>query len=108
MNINNIIAFPSSIGMEFFRINKIVRCEANGRYTQFFFEDKSTYLVTKSLKEVEEILKDCSFFRVHHSHLVHLNFISRYNKNGFLEMLDGSKVDVSRRKREEFIKLFSK
>jgi len=58
------------------------------------------------LKEIEEILEDYSFLRVHHSHLVNLNEVEKYIKGegGYLLMSDGTNVDVSRSRKEMLLK----
>lgn len=86
-------------------IADIVRCEADVNYTTFFFNDKSKLLVTKTLKEFEDLLKDHSFLRVHQSHLVNTNFIREFVKGdgGYLVMSEGSNVPVSTRKRNAVV-----
>ena len=63
-------------------------------------------MVSRTLKEVEDMLAEHSFLRVHHSHIVNLNAITRYVKGegGYLIMADGSTVDVSRSRKEELMK----
>jgi two-component system, LytTR family, response regulator len=86
-------------------ISEIVRCEADVNYTMFYFADKSKVLVTKTLKEFEDMLGDHSFLRVHQSHLVNSNFIKEFIKGdgGYLVMHDGSNVPVSTRKRNSVV-----
>jgi two-component system LytT family response regulator len=63
-------------------------------------------LVSKTLKDYDELLTDFGFCRVHHSHLINLKFIKKYirGEGGTVVMLDGTEVEVSRRKREVFQK----
>lgn len=86
-------------------ISDIVRCEADVNYTQFFFSDKSKLLVTKTLKEFEEMLKEHAFIRVHQSHLVNSSYIKEFVKGdgGYLVMSDSSSVPVSTRKRNAVV-----
>ncbi len=109
-DINNRIALPSVKGLEFVKVKEIVRCEADGRYTKFHFETGPPKIVTQNLKEVSALLESYSFFRVHHSHLISLNKITKYFKGdgGYVVMEDGSSIDVSRRKKEAFLGLFLK
>ena len=62
--------------------------------------------MTKTLKEYEELLKDYDFIRVHNSHLINLHHVKNYTRGegGTVTMSDGTIVDVSRRKKEEFLK----
>ena len=88
-------------------ISDIVRCEADVNYTQFFFRDKTKLLVTKTLKDFDELLSDHGFFRVHQSHLINTHLIKEFIKGdgGYLIMNDGSNVPVSSRKRAEVISM---
>lgn len=99
------IALPTMQGLELVSINSIISCSANNNYTEFFLSDKKKLLISRTLKEIEELLEDHSFIRVHHSHIVNLNAVSRYVKGegGYLIMSDGSNVDVSRSRKELLI-----
>lgn len=89
-------------GLELVPINSIISCSANNNYTEFYLADKRKILVSRTLKEMEELLEEHSFLRVHHSHIINLNAITRYVKGegGYLIMSDGSTVDVSRSRKE--------
>jgi len=88
-------------------INDIIRCESNVNYTEFFFSNGKKLLVTKTLKEFEDLLDDQGFYRVHQSHLVNTRYIREFVKTdgGYLMMTDGCNVPVSTRKRPEVIKM---
>lgn len=88
----------------------IIRCESHNNYTTFHLKDKSTILVSKTLKEYEELLVPLSFFRCHQTHLVNIKHINKYTKypNTILEMADGSNIPISARKKEAVEKLFRK
>ena len=102
----NKLAIPTLEGLLFFDINDIIHLEANSNYTFIHFSDKTKITASKTLKEFEDILPEDIFFRTHHSHLINLNFIKRYFKGdgGQIELQNGNYVDVSRRKKEEFLK----
>lgn len=104
------IALPSQKGFVFVEVLNIVRCEADNSYTTFFFTDNASLVVSKSIKDCEDILSDFNFFRVHLSHLINLNYVKEYMKGdgGQVRMTDGSIIDVSRRKKEEFLKALHK
>ena len=90
-------------------VNKsdIIRCEASGNYTEFFFKNRKPLLVSKSLKEYEEILSPLGFFRSHQSHLVSIAQIRSVEKrDGFAIVLsDGCQIPVATRKKEALMKL---
>lgn len=103
------IALPTQEGIEFVPIEKIIRCEADNNYTQFHILDGKSILVSKTLKDFQELLESQGFFRVHQSHLVNLNYVQKYMKGsgGLVVMEDGSHVDVARRKKEAFLEILS-
>lgn len=88
----------------------IVRCQSDNYYTNIYFDNGEKVMVSKTLKEYESLLGDCGFLRVHNSHLINISHIKRFSKpdGGFVEMLDGALIPVSRRKKaivlEEFLK----
>jgi two-component system, LytTR family, response regulator len=102
---NRKIALPTSNGFVFIRIGDIVRLESQNTYTTFFMSDKNQFVVSRTLKDCEEILAPEGLLRVHQSHMVNPDHIKKYFKGegGTIEMLDGSMVEVSRRKKEEFL-----
>lgn len=83
-------------------VNTIIRCESDDYYTRFFLNDSNTILVSKTLKEIEEMLKNQGFIRPHKSHLVNSAYIRGFNKEsgGVLMLQNGSCIPVARRKRE--------
>jgi two-component system LytT family response regulator len=104
------ICVPVINGLIFVQVMDIVRCQSEVNYTNIFLKDKQKLLVAKTLKEFEELLTDYNFFRVHNSHLINLNYIKSYNKGkgGFITMVDGSQIEVSTRRKDEFLKLLTK
>lgn len=105
------LSLPTSDGAIYVPIDEIIRCESDTNYTNFYFknEERPT-IVSKTLKEYEELLTDFGFCRVHHSHLVNLKFIKKYIKGegGTVVMADDTEVEVSRRKKEIFQKSLEK
>ncbi len=100
------IALPTLNGYHFVKVRDIIRCEADNNYTNFFLNLGHTFLVTRTLKEYELLLKEESFVRVHQSHLINTNFVVQYIKGegGTAIMSDGSEIDISRRKKDVFLK----
>ncbi|SIO54189.1 LytR/AlgR family response regulator transcription factor [Chitinophaga niabensis] len=103
---NKKIALPTINGLVFMPVQNIVRCESTGNYTKIFFTDKKQLLVSKPLKEFEELLTDVDFFRIHNSHLINLQQMESYiqGEGGFALMSDGTQVEVSRRRKADFLK----
>jgi two-component system LytT family response regulator len=102
----NKIAISSMDGLLFFNITDIVHLEASNNYTSIYFINHPKLIASKTLKDFEDLLPPDIFFRTHHSHLINLNYIKRYIKGdgGQIEMHDGTCIDVSRRKKEDFLK----
>lgn len=106
----NKLAIPTLDGLCFYNLSDLVHLEASSNYTNLFFLDGKKVLASKTLKDFEELLPTDTFFRPHHSHIINLKFISKYIKGdgGQIELSNGSVVDVSRRKKEEFLKVISR
>jgi len=102
------IALPSSEGLDFVGPESIMHCESQSNYTKVFFKERKRILVSRTLKEIEEMLDGNGFFRVHHSHIVNLNYISKYVKGsgGYLVMDDGTQIPVSRSRKDSLMVLF--
>ncbi|MBC7826877.1 MAG: response regulator transcription factor [Chitinophagaceae bacterium] len=100
------IGIPVITGLVFIQVSEIIRCQSDINYTTFFLKDKQKLLVAKTLKEYEEILNDYHFFRVHNSHLINLAYIKSYHKGkgGSVTMTDGSEIEISTRRKDDFLK----
>lgn len=103
------IAIPTMDGFQLLAADAIISCESEGNYTWLFAKDKRKIIASRSLKEMEEILEDYPFVRVHHSHLININEVEKYIKGegGFLIMSDGSTINVSRSRKELLLKKLS-
>lgn len=103
------IALPSLEGFELVQLEAILRCESDSNYTYVYLKTGRKLLVSRTLKEIEELLEGHSFLRVHHSHVVNLNEIERYvrGEGGYLIMSDQSSVTVSRSRKEALLTVFS-
>lgn len=99
------IAFPTSDGIELVKIDEIMHCEADDNYTSIYLNNKKRILVSKTIKEYDTMLSDFGFFRIHQSHLVNLDYITKFNKNdgGYVILENGKKLPVSRRNKQEFL-----
>ena len=88
-------------------VDDILRCESDNYYTYFYFINGDKLLISKTLKENEELLSHHSFIRPHKSHLINVKYIKSFIRQdgGYIIMTDGSKVPVSRRKREKILEI---
>lgn len=103
--VNRRIGLPSQNGIQFVKISSILWCKANESYTEVHLENGKKILVSKKLIEVEELLKDLDFFRIHRTYLINLEHLQSYvrGNGGHVILSNGIKLDVSRRKKEEFL-----
>lgn len=100
------IAVPTWEGLEFILIKNVVRIESSSNYSRLFFVNGESLLVTKQLKEFEELLVPFRFCRVHNVHLINLNYVKKYirGEGGSVIMENGDEIDVSRRKKDDFLR----
>ncbi|MEM9984829.1 MAG: LytTR family DNA-binding domain-containing protein [Bacteroidota bacterium] len=100
------IVLPTSNGFTVVNPDDIIRCESDRNYTFIFLTDGRKILVSRTIKEYDEMLRDNNFFRIHQSHLINLNFLKNYTRGrgGYVELSDGTVLDVSARRKSEFLK----
>jgi two-component system LytT family response regulator len=111
-NIRNIqqpfkrIVLPTSNGFTVVDPEDILRCESDRNYTFIFLTDGRRILVSRTIKEYEEMLEDHNFFRIHQSHLINLKYLKNYTRGrgGYVELTDGSVLDVSARRKADFLR----
>lgn len=98
------LAIPSSEGMEYLSTRDIIRIEADRSYCWFYLNDMRKLLISKNLKEYQELLNDRNFFRPHNSHLINLEYVKKFIRTdgGYIEMTDGSNVPISRNRKDLF------
>ena len=113
-NINNSlidrkIALVSSDRHLFVKVKDIIRCEGENNYTNVFLTNKEKVLVSRTLKDFEELLEDNGFIRVHQSHLINIEQILSYEKKdgGYFKMCDNSTVYISRQRRDKVMQVLS-
>ncbi len=110
LGLDDKLAVPTLNGLDFVYLQDIIHCKAEGAYTQIILKDSQQIVVSKSLKDFENILDPSIFCRVHHSAIINLKQIDRYIKGegGYALMSNGDHIDISRRKKEEFMKLIAR
>jgi len=99
------IALPQREGYEFVDVGSIVYCSAEGAYTKVMILDKKPMLISRTLGDVEELLPQEMFQRVHHSSLVNVDYISQFLRTdgGYVVLKTGEKLSVSKAKRENLM-----
>jgi hypothetical protein len=94
-------------GVLLFPVSDIVRVEAMGSYANVYFFNRQKMVASRSLADFEQQLKEYdNFFKVHKSHIINLNFVTKYvrGEGGVVFMEDGSEVDVARRVKPDFLR----
>ncbi|CAN5437650.1 LytTR family DNA-binding domain-containing protein [soil metagenome] len=104
------IALPSTQGMTILRINEILYLKSDRQYTIFYLKSGEKIMTSKNLGEYEELLVEHNFFRVHHSSLINIGEVKKYirGEGGTIVMSNGEQIDVSKRRKESFLKHFSR
>lgn len=99
------IGLPAGDGLVFVKAEDILYCEADSNYTKIFCRDGSKYVVSRTLKEYDELLSEHDFFRIHNSYLINLNCIKKYirGEGGQVIMNNDTTLDVSKRRKEAFL-----
>ena len=102
----NKIAIPTMEGLQMILVESIISCAADRNYTVIMLKNGQKIIASRILKDMEEMLEDYSFIRVHHSYLVNLNEVDKYirGEGGYLLMSNGSNIDVSRSRKEFLLK----
>ena len=99
------LAIPTSDGMEYLNPKDIIRIESDRSYSWFFITGNRKVLVSRHLKEFQDLLGDRSFFRSHNSHLINLRFVKKFirKEGGYIEMQDGEQIPISRGRKDLFL-----
>ncbi|WP_462250375.1 LytR/AlgR family response regulator transcription factor [Ferruginibacter sp.] len=101
------LALSTNEGVFLYNPQDIVLLEASSNYTKFFFANQKTLIVSKTLKEYEDILLDHQFLRVHKSYLVNKGHVIKVDREGVLELNNKMHIPVSRRRKAEILQWFN-
>jgi two-component system LytT family response regulator len=101
------IVLPSLDELLFVKVDEIIRCESDNNYTYFYLSGNVRILVSRTLKDYEELLEPMGFFRIHKSSMINLRFLKKYKKGegGTVTMEDGTQLEVSRRRKDDFLRV---
>lgn len=100
------IMLPTGSGMEVLDLDEIIRCEADDNYTVIYLKDKKYILITKNLSNMEKILSDNGFFRVHRKFIININYIKKFiknKKNPTVILRDGAEIPISEQRYNDFV-----
>ena len=101
----NKIALPHLGGINFIEVDDIVSLQADSNYTIIHKKDMQKLVITKTLKDFEELLDQTQFARIHKSYIVNLKYIKEYSTTdgGIVKMTDGNQWSISRRQLDMFL-----
>lgn len=102
------IGLSTDSGFQLEELQNILYLEAAGSYTFVNTRQGQKYTISKNLKEFEDMLPEDIFCRVHHSYIINITGVKKYNKGrgGSVEMENGTSIDVAVRKKEQFLERF--
>jgi two-component system, LytTR family, response regulator len=102
----NCILVPSDKGLQVINVHSIIRVQSISNYSKLFFKNGKTLVVAKVLRWFEERLSAHRFMRIHRTHLVNSHCLLSFNKNNTveIELVNGERFKVARRKRNIFLK----
>lgn len=102
------LVLPTLEGFEIVKVNEIIRCKADDNYSEIYLTSGQKFVISKTLKFYEDLLKEMDFVRVHKSHLINIQYVKKYTKGkgGFATMNDGAEIEVSSSKKETFLSYF--
>ncbi|WP_435356725.1 LytR/AlgR family response regulator transcription factor [Emticicia sp. SJ17W-69] len=101
------IPIPSMRGLLFVPVKEILYLISEGNYTTILMENSQKIVSSRNLGDYESLLENLHFFRIHHSTIINLSQIKEYLKGegGSVILSDGTELDVSKRKKKEFLEL---
>lgn len=99
------ISIPTTEGLQFINLDDIIYLEASNNYTNIYLNTRQKFLVSRTLKDFEEILPPETFLRIHHSSIINKDHVEKYIRGdgGQVVMRNGNVLDVSKRKKSEFL-----
>jgi two-component system, LytTR family, response regulator len=100
-----LLTIPTSDGLQFINIEDIIYLEANDNYANIYLSTNQKFLVSRTLKDFEELLPADVFIRIHHSSIVNKFYVDKYirGEGGQVVMRNGNVLDVSKRKKSDFL-----
>jgi two-component system, LytTR family, response regulator len=103
------IALSTSEGLHLVNVTDISYCESDGPYTTFYLKNAKPIVISKHLKEYEELLSPFKFFRIHNSYLINLREIKKYVRGdgGQVEMNDGTLLNVSKSRKDDLLEIIN-
>ena len=99
------IAIPGQHGVTFVEINEIIYAEASNNYTKLVLLNKQQHIISKTLKDVQDVLEERHFLRVHRQYIINLNHVKQFFRgdNMYVVMDNGENIPVARSQKEKLV-----
>lgn len=99
------ITLSTNEGLIFLRLKDIIHLKSDGNYTYFYTKEDGKMMVSRILREFDNLLPDDLFLRIHQSHIINLREVRKFLREdgGYALMSDGTKVPISKRKKDNFL-----
>ncbi len=102
------IAIPGQNGVSFIEVNEIEYAEASNNYTKLILLNKQNHILSKTLKDVQEVLENLQFLRVHRQYIINLNHVKHFyrGENMYVVMTNGENIPVARSQKDKLVEKF--
>ena len=102
------IALPYQNGVAFAEIKQVIYCESENNYTRIHTADGKHYMVSKTLGDIQEVLEERNFLRIHRQYLINLDHIKKYvrGEGNYVIMSNDQSIPVARNQKERLIERF--
>jgi two-component system, LytTR family, response regulator len=102
------IALPGVNGVSFIELNEIEYAESSSNYTKLFLIDKQSHILSKTLKDVQDVLEDLHFLRVHRQFIINLNHVKEFHRgdNMYVVMTNGENIPVARSQKDKLVEKY--
>ncbi len=103
------VKIPTLTGYEFIDVADIIWCKSEGHYTTFYLLNKYRLMSSKNLGYYEDLLTKYNFYRINNNIMINVNQIKSYvkGKGGYVVMEDGTELEISQRRKQEFLQRLS-
>lgn len=102
------IALPHQDGVVFVELKNILYCEADDNYTRFYLANGQKHLISKTLRDIQEVLEERNFLRISRQHLINLDHIAKFIKGegSYVVLSNGQSINVARSQKDKLIERF--
>jgi len=103
----NKIAIPTQTGISFIDLNEIVYAEASNNYSRLVLIDGRNFVISKTLKDVQDVLEESHFLRIHRQYIINLNHVKHFNRNEcILSMINKTDIPVARNQKDRLVEKY--